>query len=43
MFDAGELVLTVSCTFTCKSFDAGRAVAFVNESFRTTDSTSLDF
>jgi hypothetical protein len=29
--------------FTCKSFDAGHAVAFVNESFKTTDSTSLDF
>jgi S-adenosylmethionine decarboxylase len=29
--------------FTCKSFDTGRAVAFVNESFRTTDSTSLEF
>jgi S-adenosylmethionine decarboxylase len=29
--------------FTCKQFDADRAVAFVNETFGTTDSTSLEF
>jgi S-adenosylmethionine decarboxylase len=29
--------------FTCKQFDAARAVAFVEDSFGTTDSTSLEF
>jgi S-adenosylmethionine decarboxylase len=29
--------------FTCKSFDAERAVTFLNKSFATTDSTSLAF
>lgn len=29
--------------FTCKKFDADRAVAFLNESFATTDTTSLAF
>jgi S-adenosylmethionine decarboxylase len=29
--------------FTCKSFDADRALTFVNEFFATTDSTSLAF
>ena len=29
--------------FTCKQFDADRAVTFVQETFRTTDITSLEF